>query len=931
VQQSSGREGVSRAVLVGRTAECGRIERMLADARAGSSSVLLLRGEPGIGKSALLRHAEELASAMNVLVARGIESEAEIPFSGLFDLLRPALGCLDRIPAQQAAALRGAFALGPPARASRFAIGAASLSLLAAYAEDRPVLVVVDDAQWIDASSADALAFATRRLLAEPVAAVIASRLGERSPFDAAALPVLELGGLDADATRALLIHHAGRPMPAETCAWLHRATAGNPLALIELAPEAPRLGVEPFDRPLAVETRVEQVFARQIGRLPEAARHALVIAAAAGTGDIEPIIRALGAVGLDAACLEEAEAARLLRLEPGGLEFRHPLMRSAAYHAAPPGERRAAHRALAAALDVERQADQRAWHLGSAALGASEEAAAALAQVAARAVERSAYAAAAAAFGRSAQLTLGDDARAERLLAAADAAWLSGAGEQAAQHLTEARQRAGRPQLRAEIEHLRARIALRQQPVLVSYDILVQAARTIASLDPARAALLLAEAAGDALMYAADVERMLRTARWAWELAQGVADEEVTIFASIALGQALIFSGQGAAGAQHLRRGLALMESSATLWRNPRLVSWAARGRLFLREREHGAAVLLRAVDAAREQGAIGMLPVALEQIGHDSATSDRWAAAHTEYAEGIRLAREAGQPIELCACLAGLSRLEARQGRADACRAHAAEALALAEQFGVGLYRLWAHLALTQLALGLGQLEDARGHGETATSVLHELGIADVDVSPTPELVEIQLRLGRPAIAKALVDEHCRRAAEKGLPWALARAARCRGLVADDTAFEACFVEALRQHDLTSDSFERGRSHLCFGERLRRARRRVHARRELRRAFELFDDMGAAPWAERARLELLATGETARRRDRRPLDRLTPQEFQIARMLAEGQTTRETATRLFLSPKTVEYHLRNAYDKLGIRTRAALVQALQPAAGAG
>ena len=411
--------------------------------------------------------------------------------------------------------------------------------------------------------------------------------------------------------------------------------------------------------------------------------------------------------------------------------------------------------------------------------------------------------------------------------------------------------------QLRAEVEHLRARIALRQQPVLVSWEILVQAAREIATSNPAMAAQLLAEAAGDALMYAANVDRMLQTARWAWDLAQEVASDEVTFFASIALGQALIFSGEGADAAAHLRRGLATMESSPALWRNPRLVAWAARARLFLREREVGAELLQRAVDAAREQGAIGMLPVGLNQIGHDSATSDRWAAARAEYEEGIRLAREAGQPNELCASLAGLSRLEARQGRAEACRAHAAEALTLAEEFGVGLYRIWAHLALTQLELGLGHLGDVIRHSENATSALVELGITDVDLSPVPEVVETCVRKGRSLEVKTVVEDHYQRAAQKGFPWALARAARCRGLMADDASFEISFVEALHCHDLTSDSFEQGRTRLCFGERLRRARQKTRARRELRQAFEVFDELGAAPWAERARLELLATGE--------------------------------------------------------------------------
>lgn len=861
---------------------------------------------------------------MLVLRARGIESEAEIPFSGLFDLLRPTLACLDWIPSQQAASLRSAFNLGASVRTTRFAIGAACLSLLAAYAEQRPLLVLVDDAQWIDASSADALAFATRRLLAESIAVVITSRTDEPSALDASGLPTLELRGLDEDAARALLTHHAAQAIPEETSKWLYRATDGNPLALIELAAEAPHLGLEPFDLPLAVETRVERAFARQIDRLSARGRHALLIAAAGGSVEVQPIIDAMAAAGLDSGSLEEAESAEILRVEGGRLEFRHPLMRSAAYHAATPAERRAAHRLLADILTAPQFVDQRAWHLGSATLGASEPAATALFDVAHRAMERSAYAVAAAAFGRSAQLTPDDAVRAERLVAAADAAWLSGAGDQALRFLDDARSRARHRVTRVEIEHMRARIALRREPVRVSYNILVRAARDIATVDAPKAARLLAEAAGDALMYAATVQPMIETARWAWELTNGVIDDdpEVAVLTRIALGQALIFVGEGAEGARYIREGLAVMESSPALWRDPRLVAWAGRGRLFLREGTAGGALIQRAVDIAREQGAISMLPVALNQLAVDSAVSDRWAEASAEYAEGVRLARELGQRSELCHCLAGLCRLEARQGREAGCREHAAEALALADEFGMNLYRIWTHLALTQLELGLGHLDSSAHHGQAADAVITELGIADADVWPAPELVEVYLRLGRRAEAETVAEPYCGLAERKGLPWAMARAARCRGLLADDMAFEQHFVDAVRFGELNSDSFELGRSHLCFGERLRRVRRRVEARRELRQAFDIFDRLGAAPWAERARLELLATGQTARRNTGPALEELTPQEFQVAQLLAGGGTTREVAAKLYLSPKTVEFHLRNAYDKLGVRSRSALSQ---------
>jgi DNA-binding CsgD family transcriptional regulator len=911
-------------VLVGREAECARIGDALSLARGGSSSVLLVRGEPGIGKSALLQHAAEQARGLNVLTARGVESEAEIPFAGLLQLVRPALPSLEQVPAQQAAALRGALALGPTVRSDRFVIGAATLSLLAAYAEQAPCLVLIDDAQWLDASSADAVVFAFRRLLADRIAVLLAVRDGEVSLFDNAGLAELAVGGLDPDAAKVVLQQRAASPVTSDTAEWLCRATGGNPLALVELAAEAPQLEVELFERPLAVGPRVQHAFRRQIARLSDQARTALVVAAASESGEMLAIVGAMGVLGLVTRGLEEAESATLVRIQDDVLEFRHPLVRSAAYQSGPPAERRRAHQALAEALTGAGDADRRAWHLASALLGPSDDVAAVLEAAAQRAQERSAYAAAASAFERAAHLTTADEARARRLLAAADAAWLAGAVERARRLLEEARNQASEPRLRARIEHLRGLVAMRTQPMLVSCEILLGAATAIEATDPGEATVLLAEAAANGFMYAGLAERMLATARRAWHLAQVAGTDEATYFGAMALGQALIVNGQGAEGAQLVRRGLAIMEASETLWRNPRLVQWTARARLFLRETATGGELLQRALDAAREQGAVGVLPVALNQLALDSATSDRWAQAHAQYAEGISLARETGQTSELCADLAGLCRLEARQGRAEDCRAHAAETLVLADQLDLGLFRIYAYLALTQLELGLGRFEDAIQQAQSVTSVLLELGIEDPDLSASPDVVEAYLRGGRVSEARTAALDYERRADEKRLPWPLARAERCRGLLADEVSYDRHFGDALRHHDVTPDSFERGRTHLCYGERLRRSRRRVEARGQLRAAFEAFERLGAEPWAERARIELLATGETARRRDASGLEQLTPQEFQIAQMLAAGATTREAAARLFLSPKTIEYHLRSVYGKFAISSRSELAVAM-------
>ncbi|HEX3330569.1 MAG TPA: LuxR C-terminal-related transcriptional regulator, partial [Gaiellales bacterium] len=309
---------------------------------------------------------------------------------------------------------------------------------------------------------------------------------------------------------------------------------------------------------------------------------------------------------------------------------------------------------------------------------------------------------------------------------------------------------------------------------------------------------------------------------------------------------------------------------------------------------------------------------------LARDQATTDRWADAEANLDEAIRLADETGQRTEFAAALAGLAWLQAREGREAECRANAARAVELTIELGMGTYAVWAIQALGDLDLGLGRPADSIQHHEAQAATLRERGIADVDLSPAPELVDAYLRLGRADEARAAGEDYAAAAEAKGQPWALARAARCRGMLASDDAFEHAFADAIALHGRTLDAFETGRTRLAFGGRLRRAKQRARSRQELRAALETFEQLGAEPWAEQARAELAATGETARRRDPSTLDDLTPQEFQIARMLASGMTTRETAAAAFLSPKTVEYHLRNTYRKLGIRSRDELADRL-------
>jgi DNA-binding CsgD family transcriptional regulator len=916
--------------MFGRPNERAAVERALADARLGSSRVLVVRGEPGIGKTELLRHAAERAAeqGMEVLLARGVESEAEAPFGGLLELLRPALDELERISAPQAKALRSALDLGPTIERDRFVIGAATLSLLSTRSERRPLLVVVDDAHWLDDSSLTALLFAARRLLVDSVAVLFAARTGEARTLEAARLPDLVLEGVDADTAAKIVGREATTPPAPGVVEHLTRATGGNPLALVELATTAAELDLEPLEGPLQIETSVERAYGRRIAELPLAARRILALAATEDSGRLAAIGTAAEELGLELSDLEPSERCALVSISYGVLSWRHPLVRSAAYRAVSADERRGMHAALARALSHDSEIDRRAWHLAAAALGPDEAVAAALEGAGRRARSRSAYGAAATAAERAAQLTPDDGSRARRLFAAAEAAWLGGHADRALRTLEDALALMPEPRLLAELQHLRGQAVIRAGDIMAGHDILVAGASQIEALDPAKAVVMLAEAT-DACVYAGRADAMLAPARRARELLPEQAEERERFFASLALGTALVYNGEGEEGAREIRQAVSILEASDALSGDARSLSAAALGPLWLREAETGSALIDRAIESARTEGALGALPFALALAARHAATGDQWAIGRALYEEAIGLARETDQAMPLCAALASLASIQARQGEHETCQRSAHEAMALSERHGLGLFRLWALDALAELELGLGRSDAAVERLEEKQRLLDELAITDPDLSPAPELVEAGVRAGDGATADRRLEAFARRAQRKGQPWALARLERCRGLLADPADLERHFSEALRLHEATPDRFEEARTRLCYGECLRRARRRVQAREQLREALEAFDELGAAPWAERARSELLATGERARRRDPSTLDELTPQELQIGMALAAGHTTREAATKLFLSPKTVEYHLRNVYRKLAIHSREELTEQLSGRTG--
>ncbi len=901
-------------MLLGRAHERQQIERALAGARSGTSATLALVGEPGIGKTALLSYAAEHATGMQLLRARGIESEAQIPFGSLLELIRPALMMLDKIPAPQAAALEGALALRPRAGHDRFAIGAATLSVLAAYADLAPVAVLVDDAHWLDGSSAQALLFAIRRLVADPIAVFVAVREGEPSLLDGADLLALRIGGLTSDEAAMLV-----PGLAPEAARRLHGATAGNPLALLELAPDASDMAFAPDGAPVLVSARISRAFLRRADLLDQATRQALVLSATSDAGDLPTLERAAGRLGIDLSALAAAESAGLVALHPGQVEFRHPLARSAIYADASASQRREAHRALAAALP-DRDIDRRAWHLAAAAAGTDETASAALEQAGARSRDRSANATATAAFERAGRLTADGERRARLLREAAGAGWLAGFTDRAVALLEEARDATSDPVTLVEIDQLAGHIATRCGPVMRGHAILTAAA---GRADPERAVAMLAEAALACFLAGNPVE-MLSVAGRSQSVLPADPSPRARFLAGMTAGMARIIGGDAAAGAEAVHEAVTLAERSADLRGDLQLIPWLTLGPLFLRQTGAGRPLLEHALRTARAHAAVGALPFVLNLIARDQAATDRWAVAGATYQEAIDLARESGQQTELAFGLAGFAWLQARRGREQECRACAAEALSRCRELGTRLYEIWATAALGELELGLGDAAKAAGHFEHQQQLLRECAITDADLWPAAELTDAYIRLGLNDQAQQEAAEYLAAASAKNQPWPLARALRCQGLLAPETGFSGYFEQALRLHEQTPDVFEAARTRLAYGERLRRARNRIHAREQLRAAADAFERLDACPWADRARAELAATGETRRRRDPSTIDELTPQELQIALLLTAGKTTRETAAALFLSPKTVEYHLRHVYQKLGIHSRDELAQTL-------
>ena len=899
------------------------IDQALAAARLGKSSRLVIRGEPGIGKTALLEHAVAQAGSMKLLAARGVEFEADVPFAGLHQLLAPALGLMSRLPKVHASALRSSLGLGARIEADRLIVGVAVLEIISAYAERDPLLITVDDVQWMDRASSEAIAFAARRLVADAVCVLVAIRSDEESPFLASGMTEVNLAGLDRASATELIRRTASAELTRENVDGMVDATGGNPLALLELAPVSPRYSASPLQE-LPIVTSVERSYLRRADGLADGARHVLLLMSASGTAERALVRRAAAALEIAPDDVERAEEAeRLVRVIADRVEFVHPLARAAIYHSASAPQRRAAHRALAAVMTDADSLDRRAWHLAAAASGWDDEAAQALEAAARRARESSAYDAAAGALAEAARLTEEPELRGLRTYRAADNAWLAGQAARAVALLAAARKLSTSIAVRVDIDNLDGHIAMRRGAVMEGYRMMAAAADAVESTDRLKAIRILADATLSS--YGAGFPTaMLAGARKALDMLKSGDPAESAVFAHVAYGTLAIMAGRGSDGPKQLHESVALFRAVPSESVDPLVLTCAGLAGLFLREAEVGRELLDRALKQARDHAPTAALPSVLFMLGRDAAATDQWPLARAQYEEGSRLARETIQLTWLAGMVSGLAWLDALEGREDECRAHAAEGRELSERYSMGLFKAWSQIALGQLELGLGRPEPALGHFQECSDFLQSVSIDDPDLSPAPDIVDALVRLGRLEDARQTSDVYAKSARAKGQPFALARAARARALLAGDAEYTREYESALRHHEGTPDVFERARTQLYYGERLRRSRRRVDARRHLREALKAFDLLGASPWSERALAELQASGETARVRDDRYRQQLTPQEFQVALTLAEGATTREAAARLYLSPKTIEYHLRHVYDKLEIRTRSELGSAL-------
>ena len=901
----------ARRVLVGRDSERAAVAVLLDQARASRGAALVLRGLPGVGKSALIEDAVSMAVGLLVLRTSGIESESPLAFAALQRLFRPVMVLVDRLPPRQATALRAAFGEAE-GDGDRFLVFLAALSLFAEAAEKAPVLAVIDDAQWLDEASVAALLFVARRLQAEQVALLFAAREGDVIRFDGGDLPSVAVGDLGVAAAGALLGERAGGPIPADVLERLVAGTGGNPLALVELADALSRdqlRGQTPLPAQLPLTEGVERAFLDRYRRLPEAARTFLLVAAADDSSRGSIVREAARALGAGEDAIDAAEVSGLIRGQDGVLELRHPLVRSAVYGAATSNQRRRAHRALAAALVGAEHADRRVWHRAASVEGPDEAVVADLDQVAERAASRGGHEAASAAWERAAELTLAEEPRAVRLLSAAGSAWLAARPGRARALADAARLHAADPVLRADIDRLRARVEWNIGSASVGHRILLQGARDVAGTDPERAREM-AMMATVAATFGAESGVGIDPADFVGDVA-GAASPKPRCIGLLLSGFASIARGDLADGAAAFRQAFTDCDPAG----DTDLAANLGVAAMHLGEDAVVLGQYGRQVIQARESGAVVLVLYALTRRAVGEISTGDWAAAAAGSAEALDLARATGQAALAGLPLAWLTLLAAFRGDQQEYTAHLAELEHPARPRDEGLTSVVRHDVILW----------AKGVASAATPVtalhhLEQMTHGVVQRMAAMDRLEAAVRAGDPQRARTWADELAAFADATGAPWAAAAAAHGRALLSDGAGAQALYELALEWHTRSAHRAEHARTQLAFGEFLRRSRRRVDARTHLRAALQTFDDLGAAPWAERAQQELRSSGETAGRRHPSTSTRLTPQELQVARLARQGLSSRDAAAQLFLSPRTIDFHLRNVFAKLGVTSRTGL-----------
>jgi DNA-binding CsgD family transcriptional regulator len=911
---------LTAAGLLGRRTECETLDGLVAGVMAGQSRVLVLRGEAGAGKSALLEYLAASAPECRIARASGVESEMELAFAGLHALCAPLLGQLTRLPEPQRDALGTAFGLTAGTPPDRFLVGLAVLSLLADAAEERPLICMVDDAQWLDLISAQTLTFVARRLLAERVGLVFALREpdGEQG---LAGLPELVVGGIQGADAHALLDSALPGPLDERVRDRILAEARGNPLALLEL-PRAAGAGGFALPGGVPLTSRIEQGFVGQLEPLPADTRRLLLLAAAEPVGDVPLLWRGAERLGIGPEAAAPAEAAGLVEIG-SRVRFRHPLVRSAAYRAATAPERRRVHAALADATDPQLDPDRRAWHRAQAAERQDEAVAAELERSAGRARARGGIAAAAAFLERAAVLTPDPAERGRRALAAAQAKFESGAPESAQELLSAAATCPLDEHQSARLAHLRAQIAFVFGRGSDAPALLLDAARLLEPLDPALARDTYLEALG-AAMYAGRVDADSGVVKAAAAARAAPAAVPPPRSSDLVLDGLAIRCTEGpAAGVPPLRLALQAFSDEA-LDGHEDVMRWLLLSPIVqsvtvfeLWDDEAFHVLGTRTVQLARDTGALALLPVALVYQSGAHLFGGESAAAAALIDEADALALASGN--------AGLAYARLLLGAWRGVEAEAMEHINTGlENAGEGRVVAMAGYALAVLNNGLGRYE-AAVDGARRGSDEGDWGYAGASL---PELIEAATRSGQPEIATAALARLEERTRAAGTDWALGVLARAQALMSEGDRADGLYRGAIERLGRTRIRIELARARLLYGEWLRRENRRMDAREQLRAAHDTFGAAGAEAFAERARRELLATGETVRRVTSETRDALTAQEAQIARLAAEGNTNPEIGAQLFLSPRTVEYHLRKVFTKLDVSSRKELRGTLAPAA---